>query len=89
MRNNQEQQDAGGKYAIMKSCVVIGCVLAAGLALPACQTPQSRQAELTRICSDPYNRQSGSFYYGECQSVFPPTTAQRQQDYFAGSPTGD
>ncbi len=72
----------------MKSYIVIGCVLAAGLALPACQTPQSRQAELTRICADPYNRESGSFYYGECQSIDPLTDAQRQQDYFTGSPAG-
>lgn len=73
----------------MKSYAVIGCVLAAGLALPACQTPQSRKAELTRICTDPYNRQPGNFYYDECQSVYPLTAAQRQEDYFTGSPTGD
>jgi len=73
----------------MRNYVIIGCVIAAGLALPACQTPQSRQAELVRICADPYNRQLGSFYYDECQSVDPRTTAQRQQDYFTGSPTGD
>ena len=71
---------------MMKSCVIIGCVLAAGFALPGCQTPQSRQAELARICTDPYNRDPGSFYYGECQSVFPSTTTQLQQDYFTGSP---
>ena len=73
----------------MKGYIVIGGVLAAGLALPACQTPQSRQAELARLCADPTNRQVGSFSYGECQSLYPRTSKQRQQDYFTGSPMAD
>lgn len=73
----------------MKNYVIIGCVIAAALALPACQTPQSRQAELARLCADPSNRQIGSFSYGECQSIYPLTNAQRQKNYFTGSPGAD
>lgn len=70
----------------MKRYVAIGSVLAAGLALSACQTPQSRQAELARLCADPANRQVGSFSYGECQTLYPLTNKQRQQNYVTGAP---
>ncbi len=73
----------------MKTILVLGCMLATGLALSGCQSPQARQAELARICSDPVNRQPGNFYAVECQSLYPLTSRQRQQQYFAGAPTGD
>jgi len=70
----------------MKRSIVIGCVLAAGLALSSCQTPQARQADLARLCADPANRQVGSFSYGECQTLYPLTNKQRQQNYRLGAP---
>lgn len=73
----------------MKTYLVVGCVLAAGLALPACQTPQSRQAELAQICANPVNRQPGNLYFSECQSLYPSTSRQLRRDYQLGAPTGD
>jgi hypothetical protein len=56
--------------------------------LTACQTPQSRQAELSRICADPANREPGSFSFSECQSVAPSGDRQLQRDYVLGAPAG-
>lgn len=60
-----------------------------GVGLSACQSSQSRQAELARICADPANRQPGNFYSVECQSLYPLTNQQRQRNYRLGAPTGD
>lgn len=73
----------------MKTYVVAGFAFAAGLTLSACQTPQSRQAELARICADPVNRQPGNLYFAECQSLYPSKSRQLQRDYRLGAPTGD
>lgn len=73
----------------MKCYVAMGFVLAAGLAQSACQTPQSRQAELARLCADPANRQVGSFSYDECQTRYPLTNEQRQQSYLTSAPAAD
>ncbi len=73
----------------MSKYVVVGCVLAAGLTLSACQTSQSRQAELAQICANPVNRQPGTFYFSECQSVYPSSSRQLQRDYRLGAPTGN
>jgi hypothetical protein len=54
--------------------------------LAACQTSQSRQQQLATICADPYNRQPGSFYWDECQSLNPSTDRQLQSDYRIGAP---
>jgi len=59
------------------------------IALTSCQTPQSRQAELARICADPVNRQPGNFYFSECQSLYPSGSRQLQRYYVQGSPTGN
>lgn len=58
------------------------------LVLTACQTPQSRQAELSRICADPANREPGTFYFSECQSIDPSGSRQLQRDYALGAPAG-
>ncbi|KRE11126.1 hypothetical protein ASE63_20615 [Bosea sp. Root381] len=63
-------------------------LILACIALTACQTPQSRQAELSQICSDPANREPGNFYFSECQSVYPSGSQQLQRDYVIGSPAG-
>ncbi len=66
------------------------CVsLAIGFALSACQTPQSRQAQLETICADAVNRQPGSFYWGECQSLYPSSDRKLQKDFQINSPTAD
>lgn len=66
----------------------LSAALGIGICLSACQTPQDRQAELARICADPVNRQSGSFYFSECQSLYPSTSRQLQRDYRLGAPAG-
>lgn len=72
----------------MKAYLVVGCVLAIGLALPACQTPQSRQAELAQICANPVNRQPGNLYFSECQSLYPSSNRQLRRDFQLNAPTG-
>lgn len=66
------------------------CVMTlAGLALSACQSSQSRQAELASICANPVNRQPGQFYYNECQAIAPSSSAQLRRNYRLGAPTGN
>ena len=55
--------------------------------LAACQTPQGRQDELARICADPVNRAPGSFYWGECQSLYPSTEQQLQKNFLRNAPS--
>ena len=65
-------------------------ILAAiALALAACQTSSaSRKQELAQICADPSNRQSGSFYFSECEALYPLTATQLQKMYVRGAPVG-
>ncbi len=69
----------------------VGVVLATslGLALSACQTPQARQAQLATICADPANRQPNTFYWSECQSLYPSSDRQLQKNYALGAATGE
>lgn len=64
-----------------------GLAVALGLILAACQTPQGRQDELARICADPVNRAPGSFYWGECQSLYPSTEQQLQKNFLRNAPS--
>jgi hypothetical protein len=73
----------------MRTYILVGIALSFGLILAACQTSQSRQAQLATICADPVNRQPNSFYWAECQSLYPSTDRQLQKDYALGAPTGD
>jgi hypothetical protein len=63
--------------------------LIACLALSGCQTSQARKDQLATICADPNNRQPNTFYYDECQTLYPSTTQQRQRDYGQNAPVGD
>ena len=60
----------------------------AGLALSACQTSPTQQADLVTICANPVNRQPGNFNFDECQSIRPSSAAQLQRDYRLGAPAG-
>jgi hypothetical protein len=60
-----------------------------GIALSACQTPQSRADQLATICADPANRQPNTLYFSECQSLYPSTNRQLQKDYRLNAVTGD
>ncbi len=62
--------------------------LVLGAVLAGCQTSQARNDQLAAICADPANRQPQSFYWGECQSLYPSTNQQLQQNYLLGAPTG-
>jgi len=73
----------------MRPYILAWISLSLGLILAACQTSQSRQAQLAAICSDPVNRQPNTFYWAECQSLYPSTDRQLQKDYALGAPTGD
>lgn len=57
--------------------------------LAGCQTPQERQAQLVAICADPVNRQPQSFYFSECQTLYPSSDRALQKDYKLGAPTGN
>lgn len=61
----------------------------AGLTLSACQSSQSRQAELATICANPVNRQPGQFYFNECQAIDPSSSAQLQKYYRLGAPSAN
>jgi hypothetical protein len=73
----------------MSTYISAGIALSLGLILAACQTSQSRQQQLAAICADPVNRQPNTFYWAECQSLYPSTGRQLQRDYTLGAPTGD
>lgn len=81
--------EPGEWEGMVNSYVSAGLVMSICLALAACQTPQSRQAELATICANPFNRDPQSFYWAECQSISPSTDRQLQRDYVLGAPTGD
>ncbi len=46
-------------------------------------------AQLQQICADPGNRAAGSFYYQECQSLYPLTQQQRFQGEQTAYGVGD
>lgn len=73
----------------MRPYILVGIALSLGLILAACQASQSRQEQLATICADPANRQPNTFYWTECQSLYPSTSRQLQKDYALGAPTGD
>jgi hypothetical protein len=72
----------------MKTIVVAGLAASIGLSLSACQTPQARQAQLATICADPANRMPNTFYWSECQSLYPSSDRQLQKNYALGAATG-
>lgn len=63
-------------------------LLVIGAALAGCQTSQERQAQLATICADPANRQPQSFYFSECQALYPSSDKALQKDYRLGAPGG-
>lgn len=70
--------------------VHLACLsLIGGLALSGCQTSQSRKDQLANICADPNNRQPNTFYYNECQTLYPSTSQQQQRNYKLNAPVGD
>jgi hypothetical protein len=64
-------------------------VAAVALAATGCQSSQSRKEQLQAICADPVNRQPKSFYWSECQALYPSSPAQLDKDYVEGAPTGN
>ena len=64
-------------------------LFALGCALSACQTGSDRLAELSRICANPENRAIGTFYYGECQTLYPLSPRQFQQQEELARGVGD
>lgn len=73
----------------MNRHVLAGVALSFGLILAGCQTPQSRQAQLATICTDPVNRQPKSFYWSECQTLYPSSDQTLQKNYRLGSAVGN
>lgn len=73
----------------MKALKYLGLLLVAGTALAGCQTSQSRQEQLAAICADPANRQPKTFYFSECQTLYPSSAQQLQQNYRYGAAVGN
>lgn len=73
----------------MTRSILAGIALSFGLILAACQTSQSRQAQLATICADPANRQPKSFYWSECQALYPSSDQALQKDYLLGAAVGN
>lgn len=65
-------------------CLAALALIAASPVMPA--AADSRDAELQRICSDPENREPGSFFYAECQSVDPRSQKQLEKDWYEFTP---
>lgn len=55
-------------------------------ALAACQTTETRQQQLARICADPSSLRADSFYFAECVAYINPTPDQRRQIYLRTAP---
>lgn len=64
-------------------------LLVIGVILAGCQTSQQRQAQLAAICADPANRQPQTFYFSECQTLYPSSDSALQKDYMLGAPVGN
>lgn len=73
----------------MNRSILVGIALSFGLSLAGCQTSQSRQAQLAAICADPANRQPKTFYWSECQTLYPSSDQALQKDYLLGSAVGN
>jgi hypothetical protein len=73
----------------MKRLMVALAMAGIGGVVSGCQSTQSRQAELQTICANPANRQPQSFYWSECQALYPSTPKQLEEDAFQGAPTGN
>ncbi|MGO4405221.1 hypothetical protein AB4Z10_13285 [Bosea sp. RAF48] len=73
----------------MNRSILVGIALSFGLILAGCQTSQSRQAQLAAICADPANRQPQSFYWSECQTLYPSSDRALQKDYQLGAAVGN
>lgn len=73
----------------MKTLCLLCLALLSAPLLAGCQSSQSRQAQLAAICADPANRQPKTFYYSECQTLYPSSDQALQKDYLQGAPAGD
>lgn len=72
--------------AVRTACVRLLAVAGACAALAACQTTETRQQQLARICADPASLRSDSFYFAECVAYKNPTPDQRRQIYMRTAP---
>lgn len=61
-------------------------IAGAGLLLAGCQTTETRQQQLARICADPSSMRADSFYFAECVSYNKLTPDQRRQIYLRTAP---
>lgn len=67
---------------VMRAVALAGfCAL-----LGACQTTETRQQQLARICADPSSLRADSFYFAECVAYLNPTPDQRRQIYLRTAP---
>lgn len=73
----------------MKTIRYICVLLVAAPGLAGCQASQSRQAQLAAICADPANRQPKTFYFSECQTLYPSSDQALQKDYVLGAAVGN
>lgn len=73
----------------MKTPCLLCLALLAAPVLAGCQTSQSRKEQLAAICADPANRQPKTFYFSECQTLYPSSDQALQKDYLLGAPAGD
>jgi hypothetical protein len=64
-------------------------IVLVALGAAGCQTTQSRQSELAAICANPANRQPKSFYFSECQALYPSSARELEKDYAQGAPSGN
>lgn len=70
----------------MARATLLALLLAGGFALSACQSSEARKEQLASICASPINRAPQSSYYQECQSLYPLSDRQLQQNYRLGAP---
>ena len=56
--------------------------------LTGCQSTEARKQQLAQICADPLNRQVGTFYFDECESLYPLTNAQKAKLIQTYGPSG-
>ncbi|MFC0282100.1 hypothetical protein ACFFJB_01910 [Camelimonas abortus] len=73
---------------LLPAIIRIAALAGVCAALGACQSTQSRQQELARICADPATMRPDSFYFAECVAYRNPTPAQRSQIYYRTAPEG-
>lgn len=73
-------------FAVRKAIVRVLAIAGACAALAACQTTETRDQQLARICADPASLRSDSFYFAECVAYKKPTPEQRRQIYMRTAP---